>query len=192
MTASIVATLVSLVPFSPDESPRFVQLCAGDGRLAEALLTNFPAATLAALEGDALKRRNITGRLAAFGDRARVAAFDVTTLAWWDRMFGADLVVSAFGLNRLTDAKKQYLYKAAADRLSARGALLIADRVAAQHPHASAPAADTFPAALFHQLVWLKHAGFTAVDCFRVEDAQAVFGGFKQAAGSAPQLPAGS
>jgi trans-aconitate methyltransferase len=192
MTASTIATLVSLVPFSPDESPRIVELCSGDGRLAEALLTHFPAATLVALEGDALSRQTSTARLAAFGDRARVAAFDITTLDWWDRMFGADLVVSAGGLNRLTDAKKQYLYKAAADRVSARGALLIADRVATQHPLASASAADTFPAALFHQLVWLKHAGFAAVDCFRMEEDQAVFGGFKQAAGSGPPLPAGS
>jgi hypothetical protein len=192
MTASIIATLVSLVPFSPDESPRIVELCSGDGRLAEALLAHFPHATLAAFEGDGLRRQVITARLAAFGDRGRVAAFDVTALEWWDRMSGADLVVSAFGLNRLTDAKKQYLYKAAADRVSVRGALLVADRVAAQHPFASAPAAEAPPAALFHQLVWLKHAGFAAVDCFRVEEGQAVFGGFKQGAGSAAPLPAGS
>ena len=117
MTAPIIATLVSLVPFSPDESPRIVELCSGDGRLAEALLTNFPGATLAALEGDALRRQHVTERLTAFGDRARVVAFDMTTLDWWDRMFGADLVVSAYGVSRLTDAKKQYLYKAAADRV---------------------------------------------------------------------------
>jgi hypothetical protein len=121
-----------------------------------------------------------------------VAAFDVTTLDWWDRMFGADVVVSAGGLNRLTDAKKQYLYKAAADRMSARGALLLADRVAVQHPGASATGADTFPAALFHHLVWLKHAGFAAVDCFHAGDGLAVFGGFKQASGSAAPLRAGS
>lgn len=192
MTASIIATLVSLVPFSPDESPRIVELCSGDGRLAEALLTRFPHATLAALEGDALRRQDLTARLAAFGDRARVAAFDVTALDWWDRMSDADVVVSAFGLNRLTDAKKQYLYKAAADRVSVRGGVLVADRVATQHPLTCTSAADTFPSALFHQLVWLKHAGFASVDCFRVEEGQAVFGGFKQAAGSAAPPPAGS
>ena len=192
MTDSIIATLVSLVPFGPEESPRIVELCSGDGRLAEALLTRFPRATLAALEGDASRRREVAARLAVFGERGRVAAFEVTGLDWWDRMFGADVVVSAGGLNRLTDAKKQYLYKAAADRVSERGALLIADRVTAQHPRASAPAADTFPAALFHQLVWLKHAGFAAVDCFGVEEGLAVFGGFKQAAGSAAPLRADS
>jgi trans-aconitate methyltransferase len=192
MTVSMIATLVSLVPFDLAGSPRVLDLCSGDGRLAEALLTRFPHVTLDALEGDALRRQDLVTRLAPFGDRVRVAAFDVTTLDWWDRMFGADLVVSAFGLNRLSDAKKQYLYKAAADRLSPRGGLLIADRVAVQHPWVQAPAADTFPAALFHQLVWLKHAGFAAVDGFQVEAGQAVFGGFKQAAGSAAPPQAGS
>ena len=51
--------------------------------------------------------------------RARVAAFDLAALDWWDRMFGADLVVSSLCLHHLNDAKKQYLYKAVAERLSA-------------------------------------------------------------------------
>ena len=41
----------------------------------------------------------------------------------------SDLVVSSLALHHLNDAKKQYLYKAAADRLTARGALLVADLV---------------------------------------------------------------
>jgi hypothetical protein len=192
MTASLLDTLVSLVPGSLGDSLRIVDLGAGDGRLATAVLTHFPRATLVALEGDALTRQHLGVCLAPFGDRARIEGFDVTTLDWWDRMSGADIVMSAFGLGKLNDAKKQYLYKAAADRLSPRGGLLIADHVVVQHPLASAPAGGTFPAALFHQLVWLKHAGFAAVDCFRVEDGRAVFGGFKQAAGSAAPLPVGS
>ena len=63
-------------------------------------------------------RRETTRRLALFGERARVAAFDVAALDWWDRMFGVDLIVSSLCLHHLNDAKQQYLYKAAADRLS--------------------------------------------------------------------------
>lgn len=192
MTASWLDTLVSIVPGSPGEALRVVDLGAGDGRLAEAVLLHFPRATLVALEGSAPPREDLAARLAPFGNRARIVAFDVTGLDWWDRMFGADVVMSAFGLNGLNDAKKRYLYKAAADRLSPRGGLLIADDVVVQHPLAFAPPRETFPAALLHQLMWLKHAGFAAVDCFRVEEGQAVFGGFKQAAGSGSPLPAGS
>jgi tRNA (cmo5U34)-methyltransferase len=166
--------------------------------------------------------------LQGFGARARVAAFDVAALDWWDRMFGADLVISSLCLHHLSDAKKRYLYKAAADRLSPRGAFLIADLVDPQHPALRRLAADGWdlaarrqaealgtpelygrfvdarwnhfrfpdpadqPAALLHHFMWLRHAGFEAVDCVWMEAAHAVFGGFKQAEASAPQPPGGS
>ena len=142
--------------------------------------------------------------------------------------FGVDLVVSSLALHHLNDAKKQYLYKAAADRLSPRGALLIADLVDPQHPAAREAAADRWdalarrqaealgapelfqrflderwnhfrfpdaadqPSALMHHLVWLRHAGFAAVDCWWLDAGHAVFGGFKQAAASTPRPQAGS
>jgi trans-aconitate methyltransferase len=224
----MVATLVAAVPFGAEEPVRIVELGAGDGRLAEALLTVFPRATLTALDGSESMRRETSTRLALFGDRARVAAFDVATLDWWDRMLGADLIVSSLCLHHLSDAKKQYLYKAAAERLSPRGALLIADLIDPQHRasrrlaadqwdaqakeqadalgtpellrrfvdarwnHFRFPDDDDHPAALFHQLVWLRHAGFAAVDCCWVNAGHAVFGGFKQVAASAAPLPADS
>jgi tRNA (cmo5U34)-methyltransferase len=36
------------------------------------------------------------------------------------------------------------------------------------------------PSALFHHLIWLKHAGFAAVDCFWLCAGHAVYGGFKE------------
>ena len=36
------------------------------------------------------------------------------------------------------------------------------------------------PAAIFHHLVWLKHAGFAAVDCWWLFAGHAVFGGFRR------------
>jgi trans-aconitate methyltransferase len=222
----MVATLVAAVPFATDDPIKILELGSGDGRLAEALLTVFPHATLTALDGSESMRRETSARLALFGERARVAPFDVAALDWWDRMFGVDLVVSSLCLHHLNDAKKQYLYKAAAERLSARGALLIADLIDPQHPASRRLAADQWdaqatrqaealgapelfqrfvetrwnhfrfpdeadqPSALFHHLIWLRHAGFAAVDCCWVYAGHAVFGGFKQAAASAPPLRA--
>ena len=48
------------------------------------------------------------------------------------------------------------------------------------------------PSALLHHFVWLRHAGFAAVDCVWIEAGHAVFGGFKQAGGPAPPPPADS
>ena len=142
----MIATLVAAVPFSADEPVKMLELGSGDGRLAEALLTVFPRATLTALDGSESMREEASKRLALFGDRARVAAFDLAALDWWDRMFGVDLVVSSLCLHHLNDAKKQYLYKAAAERLSPRGALLIADLIDPQHPASRRLAADRWDA----------------------------------------------
>jgi tRNA (cmo5U34)-methyltransferase len=224
----MVATLLSAAPFAAGDRIKILELGSGDGLLADALLARFPHATLTALDGSESMRRETTARLAPFGERARVAAFDVAALDWWDRMFGAHLVVSSLCLHHLNDAKKQYFYKAAADRLSPGGALLMADLVDPQHSAARRLAADQWdararqqaealgrpelfqrfveerwnhfrhpdpmdqPSALFHHLVWLRHAGFAAVDCFWLNAGHAVFGGFKQAEASAAPLPAGS
>jgi len=216
----MIAALVAAAPFANDRPIRIVDLAAGDGLLAETLLSRFPGATLTALDGSVSMRAAAASRLHPFGDRARVAPFDLERLDWWERMVGADLVVCSLSLHHLNDAKKQYFYKAAADRIAAGGALLIADLVEPQHPAARSAAADRWdalakrqadevgmpalferfererwnhfrfsdasdqPSALLHHLVWLRHAGFTAVDCVWMDAGHAVFGGFKSAAGS--------
>jgi tRNA (cmo5U34)-methyltransferase len=212
------AAIVAAVPFATDASFRILDLGSGDGALAEALLTRFPRTTLTALDGSASMRHGASQRLRRFDDRVRIAPFDLASLDWWDRMFGAGLIVSSMCVHHLNDAKKQYLYKAAADRLAPGGALLIADLVDPQHPTVRAVAADRWdalakaqadalgapelfgrfeqerwnwfrfpddadqPSALLHHLVWLRHAGFAAVDCMWLDAGHAVFGGFKPAA----------
>jgi tRNA (cmo5U34)-methyltransferase len=224
----MLEALLAAVPFAAGEPLKILELGSGEGLLAEALLTRFPGASLTALDGSESMRAETTHRLAAFGARARVGAFDLAALDWWDRMFSVDLVVSSLCLHHLNDAKKQYLYKAAAERLSERGALLVADIVEPQHPvarevaagrwdvlarqaaeaigapelfqqflderwnHFRFPDASDQPSALMHHLVWLRHAGFAAVDCWWMDAGHAVFGGFKQAGASAPRPPAGS
>jgi tRNA (cmo5U34)-methyltransferase len=224
----MMAVLVAAVPFEPNEPLKILELGSGQGLLAETLLNHFSAATLTALDGSESMRHEAMVRLRRFGDRARVAPFEVAALDWWDRMFGVDVVVSSLCLHHLNDARKRYLYKAAADRLSPRGALLIADLVDPQTPALRSLAADGWdaaasrqaaalgapelferfvavrwnhfrfrdaldhPAALLHHFVWLRHAGFAAVDCAWMEAGHAVFGGFKQVEASAPRLPADS
>jgi trans-aconitate methyltransferase len=139
-------TIVDFVPFATDDAVTIVDVGAGEGLLSEALLTRFPRATLTALDGSESMRAEATARLERFGARARVAPFDLASLDWWDRMSAAHLMVSALCLHHLNDAKKQYLYKAAADRLVPGGALLIADIVDPQHAAARALAADRWDA----------------------------------------------
>jgi trans-aconitate methyltransferase len=212
--SEMLATLLAAVPFSRHDAFRVIELGCGDGRLAEALLDAFPSSTVVALDGSDHMRTLATERLRRFGERASIRTFALDMLDWWDVMFGSDLVVSSLCLHHLNDAKKQYLYKAIAGRLSARGALLVADVIEPMHSQARHAAADAWeasarnqadalgrpdlyarfvearwnlfrfpdpvdiPAALFHHLVWLKHAGFSAVECVWLFAGHAVFGGF--------------
>jgi tRNA (cmo5U34)-methyltransferase len=207
------ATMIALVPFSPQAPLRIVELGSGEGRLASALLECFPRATMLALDGSDSMRAEATRRLVRFSDRARVAAFELTSLDWWDLLRRADVVMSSLALHHLNDAKKQYVYKAIADRISERGALIVADLILPTHPAGRTLAADIWdasarqqadeagsparfdrfvsskwnyhrfpdasdqPSAIFHHLVWLKHAGFAAVDCWWSFAGHAVFGG---------------
>lgn len=226
--SEMTTALVVAAPFAADDPIKILELGSGDGLLAAALLQRFPRASLTALDGSESMRREAAARLGAFGARVRVAPFDLPTLDWWDRMFGVDLIVSSLALHHLNDAKKQYFYKAAAERMSPGGALLIADLIEPQHAAARAAAADRWdalarqqaesigspdlyqrfldeqwnhfrfpdaadqPSALMHHLVWLRHAGFAAVDCIWMDAGHAVFGGFKQPAASGSPPRAGS
>jgi tRNA (cmo5U34)-methyltransferase len=211
----MMAVIISLIPFASDASFRIVEIGSGEGLLASALLERFPHATLLALDGSESMREATKEATERFGDRVQVLAFDLATLDWWDLMRGAGVVVSSLCLHHLNDAKKRYLYRAVAERLSRGGALLITDLVEPVHPSARRVAADAWdaaaaeqaaalgepdrfsrfvaakwnhyrfpdpadrPSALFHQLVWLKHAGFASVDCFWMFAGHAIFGGFK-------------
>ena len=138
-----MATLLSLRARSPpDESvPDRRARRRRRPALPRRCSTRFPRATLRRARRFGVDARGGDGAPAPFGDRARVAPFELATLDWWDRMFGADLVVSSLSLHHLNDAKKQYLYKAIADRMSARGALLVADLIEPAHPSAPRSAA---------------------------------------------------
>jgi tRNA (cmo5U34)-methyltransferase len=149
----MIAALAGAVPFPAGQPIRILDLGAGDGLLAEALLARFDSATLTALDGSASMRAAAGARLQQFGDRARVGAFDLASLDWWDRMFGAHLVVSSLSLHHVNDAKKQYLYKAAADRLAPGGAFFVADIVDPPNAAARGLAADRWDALARQQAV---------------------------------------
>lgn len=145
--------LVDAVPFAEGDAIKVVHLRAGEDEVAKQLRVRFPRAMIKTFD----------------------EKFEIASLAWWDAMFGADVIIVPFVMPKLTDAKKQYLYKAAADRVSPRGGLILAERV----EHA---------APVLHHLIWLKHAGFADVDVRWMADGVVVVSGFtpRSASGSAP------
>jgi tRNA (cmo5U34)-methyltransferase len=124
-----MAALLTLLPLGPGDAGRVVELACGEGRLTEALLDAFPAASALALDGSADMRARAAERLRRFGQRAEVASFALEAETWWPRAEAADAVVSSLAIHHLDAAQKQRLFQAMAARLNPAGALLIADLV---------------------------------------------------------------
>src|SRR3972149_6715673 len=96
-----LATLLTLLTFKRDEPFRAVELASCEVILSEALLGAFPNASLLALDGSESMRQTTTKRLAAFGDRASVAAFDMAADNWYSHLDGSDCVLSSLCIHHL-------------------------------------------------------------------------------------------
>ncbi len=131
-----VATLLSLLPFGRAEAFHVVELASGEGMLSQAILEAFPAATVTALDGEESMRQATAARLSPYGERARVAAFNIMSNDWYGMLDGADVVISSLCVHHLNGEGKRGLFAAVQKRLSARGCLLIADLVLPQREEA--------------------------------------------------------
>jgi phospholipid N-methyltransferase len=132
-------TLVALIPAAPQETFTVVELGAGSGVLARAILEAFPHSSYLALDGSALMRERLVDTLAPFGPRVEARDFDLDATDW--RMTlpeGLRCVVSSLTIHHLVADAKRRLYTDLAARLVSGGALLIADLVQPGVPHAAA------------------------------------------------------
>ena len=149
--AEQMAALLTLIPFAPDAGFKAVELASGEGRLADALLSLFPKATLTALDVSESMRAATAERLARHGGRGQVAAFDMAKSDWYDQLSGADVVLSSLCVHHLTGDEKRALFTAVAGRLTARGALLIADLIRPKRGEARELFAATWDASVAAQ-----------------------------------------
>src|SRR6266496_359134 len=68
----MIASVIAAVPFAAGARIKIVELGAGEGRLAGALLTCWPEATLIALEGSGSMRATAAARTGRFGSRITI------------------------------------------------------------------------------------------------------------------------
>ncbi len=118
-------TVCALVPESPN---LIVDLSCGEGLLAERLLTRFSTSRLVALDASPVMLERAAARLASFGPRQEVRAFEIADRGWrseWQGACGA--VVSSLAVHHLDDAGKRRLYADVLGMLRPGGALVIAD-----------------------------------------------------------------
>lgn len=106
-----------------------VELCCGEGLLAEALLEAHPESTVLAFDGSPEMLAQAQRRLARFGERFRRQHFDLAAASW--RVFEkpVEAVVSSLAIHHLDGAQKQRLYGDIFNMLAPGGALVVADVV---------------------------------------------------------------
>ena len=139
-----IATLLVLLPFGREERFHVVELGSGQGLLAEALLRAYPNATLTALDGSASMLEETRQRVEEFGERARVAAFDLASPDWLGELDGADVVWASLSIHHLDGPGKQALFREAATRTGERSVFLVADVVEPPNAVAASLFADVY------------------------------------------------
>ena len=107
-----------------------LDICCGEGLLAEALLNRFKKAIVIGLDGSETMLKYAQERLSGYGDRFRVKKFDLRADDWRDPSTPMDAVVSSLALHHLTGYQKQKFYQDMFRLLSNGGEILIADLIA--------------------------------------------------------------
>jgi tRNA (cmo5U34)-methyltransferase len=132
-----VNTLLDLIPAERDEPCAIVELGAGEGVLARAVLSTFPRSHYYALDGSDLMRRQLSQTLGAFGDRVEVRPFDLFAQDWRAELPSPlRCVVSSLVVHHLDGEGKRALFRDMARAVEPGGALLLADLVAPTVPRA--------------------------------------------------------
>lgn len=106
-----------------------LELCCGEGLLAEQILEAYSEITYWGLDGSALMLEKANHRLSRFGNRVRLGAFELANRAWRSLDIKVQAVVSSLAIHHLDGEAKQQLFKDIFAVLSGGGAFIIADMV---------------------------------------------------------------
>ncbi len=123
-----MAVVAGLIP-ATDEPFQVVELCCGEGLLAEVILDRYPACSLFGLDGSATMRRAARARLVRFGGRFRCRDFDLADSAWTDITGPIQAVVSSLCIHHLDGQGKQALFSQVHRALAPGGAFIVADLI---------------------------------------------------------------
>jgi tRNA (cmo5U34)-methyltransferase len=123
-----VDIIYRLIP-ATDEPFHLLELCCGEGLLAESILEGHPAATVHGYDGSPAMLSRASERLARFGDRFQAQPFDLASDEWRRPPFPVQAVVSSLCIHHLDGRQKADLYRDVAQLLAPGGALIIADLI---------------------------------------------------------------
>jgi len=125
---SQIHTMAALLSYL-DGPCTVLELCCGEGLLAEALLDAYPNITVQGLDGSVEMLARARGRLARFGDRFHCRSFDLASADWRQPETPVHAVVSSLAIHHLASPQKQALFSDVYQMLVGGGAFVIADIV---------------------------------------------------------------
>jgi SAM-dependent methyltransferase len=180
-----------LMELLPEPVTRVLDVGCGDGEVVGRVLEARPGIAAVAVDFSPEMLRRVRER---FADDARVAVEEHDLDRPIPEAWGTfDLVVSAFAIHHVVDARKQALYGEIRDRLAPGGAFLNLEHVASPTAELHdaflaeigvAPADDDPSnqlAAVEAQLGWFRELGFEQVDCHWKWRELALLGGIRPA-----------
>ncbi len=123
-----IETLLQLIPARADEVCTIVELAAGGGILAQAVLERFSRCHYIALDGSPAMREHMAQKLAAYKDRLTILPFLLEEQVWRTTLPSpVRCVLSSLCVHHLSDKEKRTLFSDMFARLEPDGALLLAD-----------------------------------------------------------------
>ncbi len=121
-----------------------LELCCGEGLLAEMVLDGIPGTTYLGMDGSGLMLDRAGQRLSRFVERVRLSDFSLADQAWRKLDHLVQAVVSSLAIHHLYRKEKQVLFKDVYTMLSPGGAFIVADMIEPVTPQGRAVAADAW------------------------------------------------
>jgi len=145
-----IETIVHLLQHLGDTG-QFVELCCGEGLLAEAILARYPDVHLTVLDGSQVMLDRASKRLDRFGDRFQPQLFDIADQSW--RIFDVPIqaVVTSLAVHHLPGPEKERLFSDIYKMLAPGGVFIIADIIDPIHP-----VGRKLAAAAYDDVVWKR------------------------------------
>ncbi len=135
-----------------------LELCCGEGLLAQTILERFPTYTVYGLDGSPGMLKRAAERLAHFGERFQARQFDLADTAWRSEYAHLNGVASSLAIHHLDGKQKQALFADVYRMLAPGGAFIIADLIEPAHPLGWELAAEEWDAAVRQRALQLDES----------------------------------
>jgi SAM-dependent methyltransferase len=120
--------MVDLLRGLPQPSA-ILELCCGEGLLAEMLLAELAGFSYFGLDGSDLMLEQANRRLSRFGSRVKLGTFELSDRSWRRQQLTVNAVVSSLAIHHLDGVGKQTLFKDVFAMVDDGGAFIIADMI---------------------------------------------------------------